>query len=852
MKRTPGDTPKQQAKKSEQHAATSRREKFYAILLLAGLVVSAAGGLYLCRSSAAIHYLSTSTSAVDPRGEWIIYPSPIIFIGNAAVKQTVVFRRSVPMPNLPEKASLRIRACDEFSLRIGGRDVDLLEPRDRNWKEYSDFDIRRYLKPGNNEIAIAVSNSNGPPAVWLTLDAGDVHMASDRLWEVSLNGSNFIPAALALEPPASDRTKAVPKGERAWDSLGACRWILVLYAALSSAIVLVTAWAKKRLAGRLRPSFSWHAVALALVAAMWLCLYGNNLAFRSYLGFDFTKHVEYIEYIREHGSLPAANKGWEMYQPPLFYLISAALLKCCGLSTGDEASVVVLRLFTLSMGLAQIALIFACLRRIFPDKPGAQLTGLLLAAFTSVQLYTFHFVANDTLLSVFGAAAIYIALRMLQQGKYPLYVPVGLGVCLGAALLTKITAVLLVAVVVGTLAAQLVVERRYALRIWLRTVVLPLFACLLVGGWHYARLWAQFGTPFFTNMSPQSPVAHWAYPGYSHAGYFLSFGCSLVAPYFSVFHSFADGVYSTLWGDGTWGGSTAALVRPPWNYGLMAAGYLLALVPTVLVLAGTAVAAVRLVRQPRAEWLLLAGLAAALLVAAVYFYLLHPFYSAVKTSYGLLGMTAFCALGGLGWEALTESRRAVGPLLAVLLGIWAMTAYTSFWVVPSSPTMLLRRADACSNRGTDLLRRGQLDAAIAEFRTAIELFPEHAQAHNNLGVALGRHGNVDDAVSQYQQALAIDPGYTEAHVNLGVALAGRGDVDQAIVHFQKALDLAPQNIELQIGVGDVLAARGRHDDACIYYQKALEMAVATRHEELVNAIRTRVKQLPSVAPRRAN
>ena len=75
---------------------------------------------------------------------------------------------------------------------------------------------------------------------------------------------------------------------------------------------------------------------------------------------------------------------------------------------------------------------------------------------------------------------------MLKDDKHRIRLPLALGFCLGAALLTKITALLLIVVIAGTLAAQLVVQRRYAPRAWLRTLGAPLLVCLAVSGWHYA------------------------------------------------------------------------------------------------------------------------------------------------------------------------------------------------------------------------------------------------------------------------------------------------------------------------------------------------------------------------------
>ena len=51
-------------------------------------------------------------------------------------------------------------------------------------------------------------------------------------------------------------------------------------------------------------------------------------------------------------------------------------------------------------------------------------------------------------------------------------------------------------------------------------------------------------------------------------------------------------------------------------------------------------------------------------------------------------------------------------------------------------------------------------------------------------------GQVDEAIAHYRSGLEIKPDYAEAHYNLGIMLAGRGQVDEAIAHYRKALDLA--------------------------------------------------------------
>src|SRR5207245_1857789 len=115
--------------------------------------------------------------------------------------------------------------------------------------------------------------------------------------------------------------------------------------------------------------------------------------------------------------------------------------------------------------------------------------------------------------------------------------------------------------------------------------------------------WAETGRPMVGNWEPGSAFAWWQDPGFRTGAFYLGFGQALVCPLFSGLHSFADGMYSTLWGDGLAGGAARLAARPPWNYDWMNSGYLLAVGLSLLFLIGYGVALVRVIGQRQAEWL---------------------------------------------------------------------------------------------------------------------------------------------------------------------------------------------------------------------------------------------------------
>jgi len=62
--------------------------------------------------------------------------------------------------------------------------------------------------------------------------------------------------------------------------------------------------------------------------------------------------------------------------------------------------------------------------------------------------------------------------------------------------------------------------------------------------------------------------------------------------------------------------------------------------------------------------------------------------------------------------------------------------------------------------------QADLDGAIAEYRTALELNPEEPNAHALLGIVLGRKGNLEGAITEFKQFITKNPEHAFAHANL--------------------------------------------------------------------------------------
>ena len=837
---------KQTPKRADFGLTTGRR----AALLILGASLAIGFLAWLCVRDPKINFLPR-----DGRAEWILFPYAVESTAHGNVSMDTFFRRSFTLENQPRVGRLYLRAANRFEVKINGNRVE--PARGKTWKWISSADVLPFLRSGTNSIDIRVFNEQAPPALWLVLETDASTLRSDAAWEASMAGSAYRGVALASVPRIPRPGNLIYTGEKTYASVAKVWPVWVIFGVIAFGISAASSWWFNRVrtpdaTGSVRISGRQAAILLLVFSAFWLALFWNNVRLFPFPGgFDFTEHLDYIKYLQERRALPLPTEGYEMFQPPLYYLLSAVTLSLCGLSIVDAPSgILVLRGLTMLFGVAHFVFVFLSLRRLFPNSFSRQAIGLVLAAFLSMQLYLSHYPTNETLAAALISAGVYFALRVLQTESGSLMSHVWLGLCLGAAMLTKFTGILLLPPLLLVLAIRLAMGRS-SIAIWLRNVVVMLAVCFIVAGWHYIRIWLHFGTPLLGNWDVASGFAWWQDPGYRMTADYLRFGRSLVSPLFSGFAGVPDGIHSTLWGDGLCGGVPKLAYRPPWNYDLMIAGYLLAIVPTILILIGAAMAIWRLAQKPSAECFLLVALSAAVILGGALMTLKVASYAQVKAFYGLSILVPLCYFGAAGWGALTFRRKTAQLALGTVLLVWAMNSFASVWIrdsvsqkvytavrkpddagvakaieaVSSDPldenAMLLltffldelgRPNDSLQlaekGRGSttagyiyhlqlakSLVRQGEIERAIEENRRAIELAPESLPAYEHLLFCLLKTQQNDDAIKVASDGLAVFPFKAPLHNTLGVALARKGEFVMAANHFAYSLLLYPTESE---------------------------------------------------------
>lgn len=108
------------------------------------------------------------------------------------------------------------------------------------------------------------------------------------------------------------------------------------------------------------------------------------------------------------------------------------------------------------------------------------------------------------------------------------------------------------------------------------------------------------------------------------------------------------------------------------------------------------------------------------------------------------------------------------------------------------PPVYDRKAVLHYNQGVDLAEKGQIDQAQAEFKKALEIFPNFFEARFNLGRTYVMQAKKKEAVEEYLKALKIkeDP---DVYYGLGAIYWELGQWEKVVQNWEEVLKRAPQH-----------------------------------------------------------
>jgi 4-amino-4-deoxy-L-arabinose transferase-like glycosyltransferase len=246
-------------------------------------------------------------------------------------------------------------------------------------------------------------------------------------------------------------------------------------------------------------------------------------------------HFSFVRYLALNKSLPVQLKEgtdiWlrESGQPPLYYLAAAPIVAAFDTSDfpnfvrfnvahpavtansrsdapnvfihtpyetfpyrGSVLVIHLLRLFTLLWGVGAVVGVYLAARELMLDSQWLPLAAACLTAFNPHFIYISSVVNNDAAVACLATLTLWLCLRLLKSPQSRRY-QIGLGIVLGLALLSKLSAVALLGI--AGLALGMIWWRDRDTKAFFTRCLIVFDLALLIAGWWYARNWQLYGDP---------------------------------------------------------------------------------------------------------------------------------------------------------------------------------------------------------------------------------------------------------------------------------------------------------------------------------------------------------------------
>ena len=223
-------------------------------------------------------------------------------------------------------------------------------------------------------------------------------------------------------------------------------------------------------------------ILLASIGLVLLMQLHNLLAFPISRGYDASGHTEYISYLKAKGHIPLPYEGWELWQPPLYYAISALM-----------PTLVYTKVIGLVMWLLLSCACFLFYQKRFKELNIA-LAGFSVTASLPVVLYLSYSISNEFFSAVLISCTLILYCSYLKINTRKSQVL--LGILLGLSIITKSTAFI---VLLAILVDRLLVHRD-KLRSVVKELLIPFLLTTLIGGWFYIRNILLFGNPLIASF----------------------------------------------------------------------------------------------------------------------------------------------------------------------------------------------------------------------------------------------------------------------------------------------------------------------------------------------------------------
>ena len=121
------------------------------------------------------------------------------------------------------------------------------------------------------------------------------------------------------------------------------------------------------------------------------------------------------------------------------------------------------------------------------------------------------------------------------------------------------------------------------------------------------------------------------------------------------------------------------------------------------------------------------------------------------------------------------------------------------------------------------MRKGDVDGALADYSTGVELNPRAFLGFYNRAFARKQKGDFDGALADLNKALEINPTDVDAHYERGLLRGAKGDLDGALADFGKVIESDPRYAKAYANRGMIMLLRRQDAEAQKEFATALAL-----------------------------
>ena len=619
----------------------------------------------------------------DSQAQWIVHPHKFFLGIERSTKEfpvTTRFQKDLKFIKGVEQPVIHIKAHKQAVLFVNNIEITTTNPD--YWKKETSVNLSEYLKAGQNQIKIEVTAFPSRGILYAYISGLPYHWGTDSSWYSEKNGTQLARAVVADDTRSDFYNFSQQTTFQHFNSLTPS--VILIFLICSVIYFLAHNKIKSKHYSSLPKFF------LLMIGFLWVFLFFKKMIHIPFqYGFDSYAHLAYTGYLLMHDSLPIPHNGWQFYQPPLFYIISALTIFLGKGIIPLEYHQIILKLLPFACGLGTVVAIYKLTKILFPDSSLKAIFIVLFAGSLPMNIYISAYYTNEILTSFLLNFAIILSLKIFVEEQAKPVQILFLSIVLGFALLTKYTALPVYIIIFAFIGLKLFFQQNSSYRYSIYCLFLLFLIPAIIAGWFYFRNYFNYGNflashPEFRQNS--DIFGYWQYPGFHTLNYFLAFGEIFFKPIHAGVYSFWDGLYSTFWGDGFLGGQIANQHKF-WNYSYMFSTYLVAFPVMFILLFGFLKSLVCAVRSEdvsqRIQDSFLVCLVCVAVVILFYKTLLFGDYSSTKSFYCLFLLTPLSIFFAQGMEqiySLLSKRTMIIPrtIVSGWFGLLMVVIWLSF------------------------------------------------------------------------------------------------------------------------------------------------------------------------------